>query len=503
MKKIYIRYLLFLFVGITTFSCDTFENDELPEGLKDPIQTEGDQQTILAGTPSIINLLGNDFVGTEATLTLSSSPTKGTAKIMGNGRVLYIPNSDFNSGKDFFDYEIINSTVSKKGTVEITVTQDSSAIPCQNGVLTDFADYDLGANYTELEIDALANDSFCNGQTNESTLAVALQGQYGSVSVRNGNLVYSPSIASQSTPVTDYIVYTVNSDLGAVGVGLLVVNIENNGDPCAVGAIPSFNDNDNIRVDSDAGPTKFNVFENDDICLANMDITSLKIIKSYGSVFLEDGTRQNIGTVELARDVNNDLNDFSFIYTPDANYSGFFTIEYEICDLEGNCYTIDNGGGVVDFANRCKLIATKDNLTYSLANTRNCIVDFSEDFKDTYSISDGYFVIDITDDLIGNDDLCGLIVDTNQGGILTSENTVSPLLLFLNINGPDPQTRIISHNRKSYFVLSPYFISNSIGEQVDFFYFLFAYSDRVNQNSWDGFGYVSNIVSDSNITITE
>ncbi|MFT5616818.1 MAG: hypothetical protein ACI85I_000032 [Arenicella sp.] len=433
MRKIFLKYALILFVGITAFSCDSFENDDLPDDLQNnPIQTEGDKQTILAGSPAIINLLGNDFVGTQATLTLSSSPIKGTAKVLANGEVLYIPNANFTTGQDFFNYKITNSSTEQTGTVEINVEQDSSNIPCQNGIMTDFATYYMnGGIVSEVEVSVLMNDYFCEDSVDWSTLTVALQGQYGATSVRNQQLVYTIldtilvfNALSQLDQITDYVVYAVYSDGQELGTGLLVINIKNKETNCSFTL-----QDDNYNVMNDGNGAIFNVLSND----------SFECGAGDSSNFFISALPQN-GTLEFEHQ------NFSILtYTPNQDYAGQDQFTYGYC-IDNNCSEA-TVFLFVENDSSCQLTTREDSLGYSLATDASAVFQIPQYIRDSLNISDNDVAFSLGFNALANDETCNV----ND--------------FYIEIPNPTAQSgQFVAIDKQLYFVVTPNYTGSVVEE---------------------------------------
>jgi hypothetical protein len=385
MRKIFLKYAFLFFVGMVMFSCDN------EEGITDqPTQREGEKQAILAGTPTIINLLSNDFIGTQATAELVSNPTKGTTKLLANGHILYIPNSDFTAGQDFFDYKITNSATEKVGTMEINMKKDSSDIPCQSGIMTDVVSYNIYSNIYEIEVDVLLNDEFCEGQIDASTLSIAVQGIYGVASVRNGKLIYHPdSLAYLSNDVTDYIVYTVYSDQQEIGSGLLVVNITTACSDCIIDLQDDYYD-----ILNDGNKVVLGISSNDFVTCGQSDSVDFSAtFPKHGTIWFEK--------------MKDEPFSISLNYKPAPNYSGQdqFTYTYWRADnttVEATVFLSVTAGP------NCQLGTGHDKIIASFTTEENSILQIPKAIRDSLDIHDCDIAFDITNKVMSNDELCDI-----------------------------------------------------------------------------------------------
>lgn len=278
--------------------------------------------------PVMSNDLAN--IGNFKTTLLSfTSPANGTLVRNNNNTpadltddiLVYTPNADYN-GPDSFSYTINDTAgtgADSVATVSITVTEVNDAPTANGDQLTSVE----GVVYTIPAADLLSND--VKGPANESsqTLSVfsatAVSGG-GSVSVVNGNVVYSPTAFFNGQFVFSYIARDNGTTAGSPAPAnsnsaLVTITVsEVNDAPIAA--------NDSVNGTEDTTLTiPFNSF------LAN----DLK-----APAAATDETTQTLtittGTFTTARGGTVVINGTEATYTPPATFNGVDSFSYEITD---------------------------------------------------------------------------------------------------------------------------------------------------------------------------
>jgi outer membrane protein OmpA-like peptidoglycan-associated protein len=247
------------------------------------------------GSNGLIDVLANDSTG--LTLESVTQPAHGTATIE-NGKIRYVPDAGF-SGTDTFTYTTVDANgVRSTATVTVTVPEGLNKVPVAQ---------DDVASTTSLQpvsIDVLANDSDPDGDT--LTITGTTAPANGTVSIVNGEIVYTPNAGFTGT---DTFTYTVSDGNGhETTASVTVTVVAPNSAPAAV---------DDTASTNVGQPVTINVLGND----TDPDGDTLSIIST---------TSPANGTASI---VNGEI-----VYTPNAGFTGTDTFTYTITD--GNGYEV-------------------------------------------------------------------------------------------------------------------------------------------------------------------
>ena len=221
-----------------------------------PVATD-DDVTLETCTNTVINVLGNDDQGSgNATVSVTSDPSHGTAVVLANGTIKYTPVDDY-VGEDSFQYTITDSNGNTStATVNITVTGQ-----CQGGNEAPTANDDTAvAQCDAITIHVLNNDS----DPDDDTLRISDLGDtsLGMAVIRGNKVVYTP-VSSCGTG-TDTFSYTISDGHGHTATANISVDVQgscDDDDGCG---------NDSINVSNDRATTQegegvtIDVLANDD-----------------------------------------------------------------------------------------------------------------------------------------------------------------------------------------------------------------------------------------------
>ena len=246
----------------------------------------------------------NDIDGDTLTATIATSPNFGTVIDNGDGTWTYTPNSNF-SGADSFEYEISDGTAAPvRGVIDITVDPNEAPVANDDNLTTD------QDTATSLSISDLAlNDSDPDGDA--LTLSIHSQPSSGSV-VDNGDgtWTYTPNAGFFGS---DSFTYELSD--GAT-TDIATVNVTVN----AAVTSPTGQD-DNITIDEDT-PT---LISTSSLLLNDFD-------PQGDPLSITIATQPTSGTVS-------DNGDGTWTYTPDIDFTGSDSFDYEISDGNGGFST--------------------------------------------------------------------------------------------------------------------------------------------------------------------
>ncbi|MBC6993214.1 tandem-95 repeat protein, partial [Lewinella lacunae] len=336
-----LRYLIEDSNGSTDTATVRFiiELNDAPEAMDDAVPAFED-------TPLTISVLDNDIDvdGPDTLLTVVQGVVNGDLMLNADGTFTYTPDGNFN-GLDSFRYSYCDNGMPNQcdtATVIITVAPVNDAPVAVGDVAT--ADEDI-----PVVIDVLANDMDEDGP---DTLLTIVQ------DVMNGDLVINGDGTITYTPDPDFngqdsFTYSY-CDGGAPNLcDTVTVMITIN----AVDDLPVVGDD--IATTDENVAVNLSVLVNDSFGGDGPGTGAITITvpPSNGVATINNG-----GTL-------NDPTDDSVDYTPDANYTGPDSFEYQICDADGDC---DQGTVMVTV--NPEMVAPSEDCNNPLAG-KNAIVD--------------------------------------------------------------------------------------------------------------------------------
>lgn len=235
------------------------------------------------------------------TLSITTEPANGTAKINGNnGEINYQPKPDY-FGTDQFTYSICDDS-SSCATADVIITIE----PINDAPV---ATNDITQAYTKTKtsIDVLTNDFDVDGNIDTTTLKIISAPRKGFVQIQTKGII-------NYTSNTDYIGidqfdYAICDSNGECSQATVTINVTS-GNTAPI-ALP---DTSSVFEDTD---TTIDVLNNDFDANNNIDISRLEIISApkHGIASI------NFETGQIS-------------YTPNPNYNGLDSIKYKIFDTE-------------------------------------------------------------------------------------------------------------------------------------------------------------------------
>lgn len=317
-------YFLGLLALIGLSACNQLDTDEFPDDGNLPVRAEGDEVYVIPGEAVLIDLLQNDVILADATFEITQQPSLGVAQITESGQCIYLANNATTSGTDEIRYRLTSGNDFSDGVISITLTNDTTNIPCY--FLNLQSDYVQLASADELNnsivIDVLANDLFCDGTWDINSLAVVFQPLQGSASLGNNAVIYDATadFFPANEAYFDFFIYSVNrSDNNTTGYAVAIIEYIPTA-TCAT-VIPEANSDELMNV-AIGQEICVNVLANDVYCELDID---------WSSITVNDPPAYGTASVVMS--------DSGYIcYTADSSFAGQDVFAYEFCTLSGDCY---------------------------------------------------------------------------------------------------------------------------------------------------------------------
>ncbi len=251
------------------------------------------------------NITSNDIEPDGENLILNTSfvtlPANGSAFLLGSGFLSYTPNTNF-YGTDIAEYEICdngNPVLCDTATITIIVNPLPDAPIAVDDSATTPED-------TPLNGDVLVNDIEPDGDNLIVSTPPLASPSFGTLVLNsNGTYTYTPSTNFNGTDSFEYEVCD-DENPAQCDQAVVTITISNENDaPIAIDDTPTVNE-DNILTD--------NVLNNDND---------------------PEGNAMIVDTLPITTPVNGTLvlnSDGSYIYTPDPDFFGTDSFEYQVCD---------------------------------------------------------------------------------------------------------------------------------------------------------------------------
>ncbi|AFY64935.1 tandem-95 repeat protein [Geitlerinema sp. PCC 7407] len=274
--------------------------NDLPIAVNDSVSTLEDRIATISVLANDTDIDGNL---NEASVTVTTGPSQGSATINGFGEVVYTPNSNF-AGIDSFTYTVRDNagSTSNAATVFITVGEVNDPPIATNDRFTITEESSTIFN-------VLANDSDIDGTLVRGSVSLVSGPTNGSATINavTGGIQYTPN---SNFSGFDTFTYVVSDNAGATSnVATVVVSITDVNDaPITV--------NDSASMVED-GVLSINVLANDSDVDGTLNPTSVTVASapSNGST-----------TVNAAGQV---------IYRPNSNFFGVDSFTYTVRDDDG------------------------------------------------------------------------------------------------------------------------------------------------------------------------
>lgn len=301
------------YAGLDTFTytlktADGLESDPVTVAVTIKPVGSNDEVTTPTNTPITLGIKDNDLSKLGTTVTIVGAAANGTTIIDTEGKVLYVPATDF-SGKDLFTYTLTTTDGSKSDPISVIVNVKPVGSPDN-----------IGAVNGVTPIDVKANDP----SKQNTTVLISSQPGSGTVTVNPAGIVtYVPNAGFSGT---DRFTYTLRTPDGLVSDPITVTLTSN---PAGLPDLVTTPARTQITIPvKDNDPSK------------------------TGTTVILVGSPQN-GTVVL--NANN-----LPVYTPADSFSGKDTFTYKLRDLNG----IESSPIIVTI--NVKPIGTADNVTTPL-----------------------------------------------------------------------------------------------------------------------------------------
>lgn len=301
-------------------NCDTAEvtievRDLTNSPNTNPVATD-DAPTTFENTPVSGSLLSNDNDPDGDPLTINTTPVtapvNGSVVIGPDGTFLYTPDSGF-TGTDSFVYEVCDDRgACDSATVTVTVRTDPT--PGINDAPFAGDDAVFGTVAATVTGDLLANDSDPNNDPLTISTTPVSGPAHGTLMISSdGTFAYTPHSGFVGS---DNFQYEVCDDAGGCSTATVTISIAADPRPNAPAVVNDEN---------------FTLFENSSV---SGSLTANDGDPEGGPVFINpsplSGPTSGSITINL---------DGTFTYSPHAGFTGTDTVQYEVCDADGNCDT--------------------------------------------------------------------------------------------------------------------------------------------------------------------
>ena len=297
----------FVILLLLVHFCDTAWIFITVNPVNDPPVADNDTTQTNEDTPVTLNALlddtdpDGDLNGDS--LTILTPPVNGLALDNGDSTVTYTPDANF-FGIDSIQYEICDTSslgsLCDTAWIFITVNPVNDPPVADDEVASTPEETPITIGVTDGDIDP-------DGQIDSTTVALVDSTANGSVSI---------------DPVTGDITYTPNPDFN--GMDTLTYEVCDNGSPVLC---------DTAQVIITVGPVNDPPVADNDTTMTNEDtpVTLNALLDDTDP----DGDLHGDSLTILTPPVNGlalDNGDSTVTYTPDANFFGIDSIQYEICD---------------------------------------------------------------------------------------------------------------------------------------------------------------------------
>ncbi|MDH3262019.1 MAG: Ig-like domain-containing protein, partial [Acidimicrobiia bacterium] len=285
-------------------ACDTATVTITVTPQNDPPVANDDLATTDEEVPVTIDVLANDTDPDSDPLTVLSAtdPANGSVVINGDNTITYTPDLNF-TGTDIFDYTISDGN---GGTDTATVTITVTAVGNRPTAVDDFATTDEDTAVVIPAADLLVNDTDPDGDP--LTIMSVTDSANGTV-VLSGDVVYTPDPGFNGI---DTFTYQVCDPGGACDIATVTVTVNPQNDPPVA--------NDDLATTDEEVPVTIDVLAND-----------------------TDPEGDPLSVTQILTDPANGMavvnGDNTITYTPNPNFTGTDSFQYEISDGNGGFAT--------------------------------------------------------------------------------------------------------------------------------------------------------------------
>ena len=249
-----------------------------------------------------------------------SDVTHGTVTIV-DGKVQFVPESDYN-GSVTFNYTVIdNDEASCQGSVTLTINAINDTPQARNDSATisenTYADIEVLTNDTDVDMSSELNHPVTDYLT---VVADGFSGvEHGDVTIVDNHVIFTPTTNWNGTETFSYTITDTDGLTSSADITVTVNNVNNV--PQAANDSAQTNEDQAVTIDALLNDLDIDM---DPLLNANPSAESLTI-KANGFSGVEHGT------IAI---VNNQI-----VYTPQANYNGVETFTYTIADQTGTTST--------------------------------------------------------------------------------------------------------------------------------------------------------------------
>jgi len=342
MKPTKSHWWLLACMALFIYACDVINKD----GTLNP--TAPKQGTMLFTTPKngvVINLLSMKEYQNATGFAIARQPGSGRVSFVKDATLLYTPDTARTVQSDYFLLRVNSGDSTRPVSVIDTVTirfvpPDSSS--CRLGIAADGYVTQPGK---ALVMHVLANDRFCRGTVDSTSLQITKGTENGTLSIQpDRRIVYTPK---QGFEGYDFFIYKVCSkngqECGEAPVRILVQKRDSSQCP---GAQP---DNYTFIQDS-SGVYTLDLLANDRFCTDSINRNSVRIVMPprNGRINIQSG---------------------NIFYQYNAGFVGGDSFRYRVCSNSGHCSEADVRLSVQACTNRMQ----NDTLTYRVTSARDSI----------------------------------------------------------------------------------------------------------------------------------
>lgn len=327
--------LLILPALLLVCSCDILNKDSVPQP---GAPAGGNTVYTLPKSGAVMDLLAMTGYENATGFRVVRQPGHGRVGFIRNATLLYTPDTTQDVKSDYFLLRVSRGdsaqNPAKTDTVVIRfVPRDS--IPCAAGAIAD--GFRTNPD-TPLTMNVLANDRFCQGAADSSSLKIGTNPEHGKITIRsNRQLVYTPDPDYEGQDVFTYRICNTNNRCSEAPVRILVQRTDSAQCPGAV--------NDTYLT---YGTTiGLRILDNDVFCAGALDSNSVILIRQP-----QYGTLQPVGRQGILRYTPQNAN-------PPAEMTDTFV--YRVCTKDGKTC----GEATVSITQKpCRIVLRNDSLTY-------------------------------------------------------------------------------------------------------------------------------------------
>ena len=289
-------------------------------------------------------LNSDDQTSVYSSIISLGNPVNGSVNQDSDGNIIYTPNTNYNGSDSFVISYLDNlgATQSKNITLNILPTNDAPTA----------SDLSLALNEDEsLEIDALKSSNDIDGDTTLS-ISYAANPNYGSVSIANGEIIYTPNSNFNGTDSFQYSITDNKGGTDTKTISLTILPV--NDAPISIDDSATTNEDQAILID---------ITNNDS------DIETGFIASSI--INITEGPAHGSVTIQ---------SDGKIYYNPDLDYDGSDSFKYTITDSGGLVSNVSTVAITVNDVNDAPKVITGSHLSFN--EDTSALINISDYFYD-------------------------------------------------------------------------------------------------------------------------